>query len=159
VALWILVTEFGALVYFVVSVVQRDWLSAAGSISVAVAIVAWVAAVKMPTRCGVTTIRGHPCPNPTTGVLFGCGSADHTWAKPLARIGLKRSPIRRPASDARRQPSWSNAPAATHAAPMPTPATPAERERLRSTALFWLAILSTTGGLTSTTTDLIGLFR
>jgi hypothetical protein len=39
-------------------------------------------------RCGVTTREGKPCPNSTTGVLFGCGQArGHLWAKFFTRFG------------------------------------------------------------------------
>jgi hypothetical protein len=161
VALWVLATELIALGYFVYSVVHRDLVSAGGSVSIAIAIVSWLFAVKVPTRCGVTTLRGHPCPNPTTGVIFGCGSANHTWAKLLENLGFRRSPPNRSRPEHSSVPSASASPAtANYSVPIdPVRPTAAEREIRRNSVLFWLTIVSTTGGLVSTTTDIIGVFR
>jgi hypothetical protein len=104
-------------------------------------------AVHLPTTCGVITLKGEPCPNRTTGVLFGCGNArGHTWAKFFARFGWSRKVPQRPRARPYREPE-------------PEPDRPSGvEEPKRARILFWGAIISTTAGTISMTTDIIGLF-
>jgi len=76
-------------VYFLV---MLDFMSLAWPASIAVALPAWLLAVKAPTTCGVTTQTGGQCSRPVNGLIFGCGRSNHTWAKFFSRFGWRRQP-------------------------------------------------------------------
>jgi hypothetical protein len=145
----ILGAEILAVAYLIYSILHLHWPDAVMSICTAIAIPCWVIAVKVPTRCGVTTKHGHPCPNPTTGVLVGCGSAaGHAWAKVLARFGWKRQAL--PSSKTPRvaaSPQLSSDTGKPEAAAEPMVVRIAEDRR--SAVAFWMAVTSTVAGATS----------
>ncbi|WP_433826625.1 hypothetical protein ACQP2E_31605 [Actinoplanes sp. CA-015351] len=129
-------------VYFLVTL---DFMSLAWSVSVAVAIPAWVLAVKAPTTCGVTTQKGGQCGRPVNGLIFGCGRSEHVWSKFFARFGWRRQPD-------------PNTPG-TRPGRLPTGGDGIEvvtvkiAEDWKSTAAFWLALTATLCAITSATVD------
>jgi len=136
------------------SLARGDWNSAVWSGSIAIGIPAWLFALRAPTRCGVITRRGRPCPNITYGVLFGCGSAyGHTWTKFFARLGWNRFAAEGAPSFSSPAPALDSEWPAGHG-----PVSVRIQEDGKSKAIFWLAIVATTSGLLSAGTDLAGLF-
>jgi hypothetical protein len=105
----------------------------------------------MPTTCGVITKKGHPCPNSTTGVLFGCGRArGHTWAKFLARFGIHRDAPR------------PNGPVRSRTAPVVTETevrveVSGIEEKPKEVITFWLTVVSTFAGVVSTVAGVIAI--
>lgn len=125
----------------VVAIHYGNHLRAVWTGSFAVATACWIIAVLYPVSCAVTTRQGLPCRNTANGVLFGCSR--HTWIKFWAHFGRpERVQVRSsaPASRAEARPADSAA------------------ETRRATMLFWLAIIATSAGFISMTTDVIGLF-
>jgi hypothetical protein len=112
--------------------------------SVAIAIPAWLLAVKRPTTCGVTTASGGRCGRKVNGVIFGCGRSGHTWVKFLARFGWRRQP------DPNRPPTRLDGSAETPEAAVMTVKI---AEDWKSTVTFWLALTATLCGLVSATVD------
>jgi len=160
-ALSTMLFEVAAITYAVIAFVNGRWLDFLWSFCVSVAIPAWLFAVRAPTYCYVTTIRGHPCPNPTYGVLFGCGSAKgHTWAKFFARFGWRRQP-RTSLAGGRSVPSASTPVAALPLASTASTGTVTVRieEDRKSRATFWMAAISTLTGIVSAAIELAGAFR
>lgn len=135
------------MIYFINS---HQPLLAFWSGSFAVAFVCWLVAVRLPTRCGVTTLKGHPCPNPTTGVLFGCGK--HTWDKLFARFG-----IRRRTEGIRVSPTISRNPAVEPAASEPSAKVSGVKEDPKDAIVFWLTAVSTAAGVVSMVTSIVAI--
>ncbi|MEV4264565.1 hypothetical protein [Kribbella sp. NPDC049584] len=149
----VVVTAIAAAAYSIYSIDQHDWSSALWTGSVAVAVPCWLIALKAPTSCGVTTRTGRRCPNPSNGVLFGCGNAEgHTWAKFFGHFGW------------RRKSAQPNPPGRTASA-RPDPQLRQEGKSarrphdVRDSVLFWAAIIATLAGLVSAATDLAGIFQ
>ncbi|MEV0387632.1 hypothetical protein [Nonomuraea sp. NPDC050643] len=156
-ALTILITEILSIVIIAISVSRDDWATAGWAACVAVAIPCWLIAWQIPTHCGVTTLKGSPCQNPTKGILFGCGK--HTWDKVFARFGLKR----RPAAQVRRKATPAAPPRPADAAAfheMPDNSTVAVQivESRRDFFTFWLAVTATLAGAISAAKDISELF-
>ncbi|MFF0150614.1 hypothetical protein [Micromonospora sp. NPDC005203] len=147
-AMLILGVEALAIVGVVYYLVTLDLISLAWSASIAIAIPAWLLAVKAPTTCGVTTQNGGRCGRKVNGVIFGCGRSSHTWAKFFARFGWRRQP------DPSNRPSRSAE--ATEAAEVVTVKI---AEDWKSTVAFWLALTATTCALVSATVDATNLFH
>jgi hypothetical protein len=144
-ALLMLGIEAVALVGVVYYAVMLDFMSLAWSASIAIALPAWVLAVKAPTTCGVTTQAGGRCSRPVNGLIFGCGRSNHTWAKFFARFGWRRQ-------------SDPNAPDVrpgrlVSAADGVEVVTVKIAEDWKSTAAFWLALTATTCAIVSGTVD------
>ncbi|MFG3419991.1 hypothetical protein [Micromonospora sp. NPDC048063] len=152
-ALLLLIIEAAAIVGVVYFLVILDFMSLAWSLSLAIAIPAWVLAVKAPTVCGVTTQKGGKCSRNVNGVIFGCGTSNHTWAKFFSRFGWRRQPdpnsipskagastrVRRPGSSA------SNDGVEVMTVKI--------AEDTKSKVAFWLALTATTCALVSATVD------
>lgn len=84
----VLVATLATAAYCLYLIVHHEWNTAVWTACVVVAVPALLFAIKAPTTCGIETRKGHPCPNPSYSVLFGCGSAEgHTLAKLFARLG------------------------------------------------------------------------
>ncbi|MGK5673342.1 hypothetical protein ACSNOB_10950 [Micromonospora sp. URMC 106] len=147
-ALLILGVEALAIVGVVYYLVTLDLISLAWSASIAIAIPAWLLAVKAPTTCGVTTQSGGQCGRKVNGVIFGCGRSNHTWAKFFARFGWRRQPD---PSIRRSQP--------TEAAEGTEVVTVKIAEDWKSTVAFWLALTATTCALVSATVDATNFLR
>ena len=146
-------TAFIAAGFSVYSVGRSDWNTALWSACVAIAIPAWLFAVRAPTTCGVVTRSGRACQNMTYGVLFGCGSAyGHTWTKFFARLGWHRTP----ATTARRRPRGGTPPVAD--VENDESAIVRIEEDTKSRVTFLLAITATFAGCISAATDLAGIF-
>ncbi len=143
-ALLILAVEALAIVGVVHFLLTLDLISLAWSASIAVAIPAWLLAVKAPTTCGVTTQNGGRCSRKVNGVIFGCGRSEHTWAKFFARFGWRRQPD-------------PNGPAARPDGTAETPDTAMMTVKIaedwKSTVAFWLALTATICALVSATVD------
>ncbi|MEU7756722.1 hypothetical protein [Micromonospora sp. NPDC049171] len=147
-AMLILGVEALAIVGVVYYLVTLDLVSLAWSASIAIAIPAWLLAVKAPTTCAVTTQNGGRCGRKVNGVIFGCGRSNHTWVKFFARFGWHRQPdpsIRR---------VWS-----TEAAEATEVVTVKIAEDWKSTVAFWLALTATTCALISATVDATSFLR
>jgi len=98
------------------------------------------------------------CRNRIYGLVFGCHL--HTFERPLFLLGKGR---RRPVPPARPPRNYSRGQqpaqyAASGSVPIPV-STPDERERRRSTVLFYVALASLTTGSLSTFTDLFGFVK
>ncbi|MGC5052834.1 hypothetical protein ACLQ2S_15435 [Micromonospora sp. DT48] len=144
----ILGVEALAIVGVVYYLVTLDLISLAWSASIAIAIPAWLLAMKAPTTCGVTTQNGGRCGRRVNGVIFGCGRSNHTWAKFFARFGWRRQPdprIRR-----------SRSIQASEGTEMVTVKI---AEDWKSTVAFWLALTATTCALVSATVDATNFLR
>ncbi|MEU8331697.1 hypothetical protein [Micromonospora sp. NPDC048839] len=144
-AMLILGVEALAIVGVVYYLVTLDLISLAWSASIAIAIPAWLLAVKAPTTCGVTTQNGGRCGRKVNGVIFGCGRSNHTWAKFLARFGW------------RRQPDPSNR--QSRSTEVTEVVTVKIAEDWKSTVTFWLALTATTCALVSATVDATNFFN
>jgi len=70
----VLAVEIVATAFTIYSIAYSDWDKLSWAWPTAIAIPCCAIAVKAPTTCGVTTQKGHPCPNPTTGILLGCAA-------------------------------------------------------------------------------------
>ncbi len=127
----------------VVSLIQFDLNMLVWSMAAAVAIPAWFLAFHVPALCGVNTMHGRPCMNMTKGLIFGCGRANHTWAKFFARFGWRTQPIPEPSEPA---PDG----VATTA---PGVGQVRIAEPRRNAITFWLALVSTVIGLVSAAID------
>ncbi|SEG98860.1 hypothetical protein SAMN05444920_11280 [Nonomuraea solani] len=151
-----LITEVLSLVIMGMAATYQEWATFGWAACVAVAIPCWLIAWQKPTRCGVTTLKGHPCQNPTNGVLFGCSK--HTWDKLLARFGLKRRPASPPRQQAtpESRPSMAGA-AAFHELPEESTVKVAVVESRRDTVAFWLALAATVAGAISAAKDVTEL--
>lgn len=150
-ALLMLGVEALAIVGVVYYLVTFDLMSLAWSASIAIAIPAWVLAVKAPTTCGVTTQKGGRCGRKVNGVIFGCGRSNHTWAKFFARFGWRRQP--EPSGSARRGKLSGADPEVGEVV------TVRIAEDWKSTAAFWLALTATTCALVSATVDATNFIR
>lgn len=161
-AYYILATEIISIGIFLYSMFSHHWSSVGWSLSIAVAVPCWVLAVKAPAVCGVTTQRGTPCRNPTTGVLFGCGQASngsHVWVKFFARFGWRRqSFLRKPPSQTGADDPAVGFHGESHVFMSgPEPFTVRIVEDWRSGFVFWLAIVSTVAGVASAVIDVAAL--
>jgi hypothetical protein len=140
-----------AAAYSVYSVVHHDWNSALWTGCVAIGVPCWLFAIKAPNTCGVITKLGHPCPNRSYGVLFGCGNAEgHTWAKFFAQFGWRRQPARLQTL------GRSDPPPADRSVPKGGKISN-EQRNTRDQIVFWSAIVATFAGLVSAATDLAGI--
>ncbi|MCT2277815.1 hypothetical protein M3G91_09275 [Micromonospora chalcea] len=147
-AMLILGVEALAIVGVVYYLVTLDFISLAWSTSIAIAIPAWLLAVKAPTTCGVATQIGGRCGRKVNGVIFGCGRSNHTWAKFFARFGW------------RRQPDPSNRRSRSIEATEVTEVVTVKiAEEWKSTVTFWLALTATTCALVSATVDATNFLR
>lgn len=156
----ILVIEVVAIVLAVYFVRQRDWTSFTWSASVLVAIPLWIAAFKVRTRCRVITAKGRRCPNPTTGVLFGCRQANHGWAKLLARFGLDRRPVVKQGKERSTPAPQASAVTTSGVFNESAPPLRVQVESGRKDALlFWFATCATVSGLASAAVDITSLFK
>lgn len=155
-AFFVLIVEALAIALGVYFVGRRDWTSAIWSLSTAVAIPLWIAGFKVRTRCRVITAKGRRCPNPTTGVVFGCSQANHTWAKLLARFGLDRRPTVMHAEDSEPRSTATASPAGVFDESAPPIRVQVENGR-KDTVLFWFATCATVSGFVSATVDVTGL--
>jgi hypothetical protein len=150
-ALTMLGIEAIAVVALVHFLVMLDFASVAWSLSIAIAIPAWVLAVKAPTVCGVTTQRGGQCSRKVDGVIFGCGTSNHTWAKLFSRFGWRRQP----------EPEMAAKSGPTAPLTRPPNASGSEveivtvriMEDAKSKVAFWLAMTATLCALVSATVD------
>ncbi|MFV2103692.1 hypothetical protein [Micromonospora sp. LOL_024] len=147
-AMLILGVEALAIVGVVYYLVTLDLISLAWSASIAIAIPAWLLAVKAPATCGVTTQNGSRCGRKVNGVIFGCGRSNHTWAKFFARFGWRRQP------DPSNRRSRS-----TEATEVTEVVTVKIAEDWKSTVTFWLALTATTCALVSATVDATNFLR
>ena len=141
-------TEFAAVGFLLYFVLHTQWYNALLALSVGVAVPCWVVVVEAPTRCGVTTLKGHPCPNGTTGLVLGCNNAPgHAWAKLFARFGWHRVSFTTQAA----KPSPTPKPAATieAAAFASEPVVVKIAEDMKSTVTFWMAMISTASSVLS----------
>ena len=144
----------GSAGYCLYSAVRGELNTAIWAGCVFVAIPAWLFALRAPTRCGVTTKRGHPCPNPTYGVLFGCGSAyGHTWSKFFTRFGWHRPVI------ASGDPAKPFDPGDVDAVGQDEAPLVRIQEDAKSRVTFVLAVVATGAALVSMGTDVAGVFR
>ncbi|GAA0478603.1 hypothetical protein Ade02nite_67090 [Paractinoplanes deccanensis] len=136
-------------VYFLVTL---DWMSVIWSLSIAIAIPSWLLAVKAPTYCGVTTQAGGKCTRPVNGVIFGCGTSEHTWAKFFSRFGWRRQPDPNRASakagPAAQMPRFGGAPTGDAGV-----VTVRIAEEAKSKVAFWMALTATLCALISATVD------
>jgi hypothetical protein len=134
------------------------WAAGVCCTFIAIAIPSWVIAIKAPATCGVITQKGRPCPNPTTGVLFGCNQArngTHVWAKLLARFGWHRElshPMRLRATTT----LFAEIPSVSSKGEG-EPVTVKVEEDLKSTILFWLTACSTFAGVVSAVVAILTL--
>ncbi|MEU6021132.1 hypothetical protein [Micromonospora sp. NPDC047134] len=144
----ILGVEALAIVGVVYYLITLDLISLAWSASIAIAIPAWLLAVKAPTTCGVTTQKGGRCGRKVNGVIFGCGRSNHTWAKFFARFGWRRQP------DPSNRRSRSSE--VTEVTEMVTVKI---AEDWKSSVTFWLALTATTCALVSATVDATNFLR
>ncbi|TDC36139.1 hypothetical protein E1211_14300 [Micromonospora sp. 15K316] len=144
----ILGVEALAIVGVVYYLVTLDFISLAWSASIAIAIPAWLLAVKAPTTCGVTTQKGGRCGRKVNGVIFGCGRSNHIWAKFFARFGWRRQP------DPSNRRSRSSE--VTEVTEMVTVKI---AEDWKSSVTFWLALAATTCALVSATVDATNFLR
>ena len=153
----LLITVPVAVFFIPVAVINRDWPMLGWSVSAAIAIPCWLLAFEAPSTCGFTTQRGTPCPNYTTGILFGCTNASgHLWGKMFARFGWHRGalPTRKGSQATSADPgSLSN-----NAVPAEPVLVRVEESRGSKVAV-WLAVISTICGLTSAATDIAGALR
>ncbi|MEU1604046.1 hypothetical protein [Micromonospora matsumotoense] len=147
-AMLILGVEALAIVGVVYYLVTLDLISLAWSASIAIAIPAWLLAVKAPTTCGVTTQNGDRCGRKVNGVIFGCGRSNHTWAKFFARFGWRRQP----------DPGHRRS-RLTEATEVAEVVTVKIAEDWKSTVAFWLALTATTCALVSATVDATNFLR
>ncbi len=137
----LIIADFGAIGWLIYSIIHLQWHGALIALSIAVAIPCWVVAVEAPTRCGVETLKGHPCPNPTTGLLLGCNNAKgHAWAKLFARFGWRRVALPR---------ETSRRPAPTLTVVEAEPVLVKVAEDGKSLAVFWATMVSTGTGVIS----------
>jgi hypothetical protein len=140
-----------AIAGFIYAVSRHDILLALWTGSFVVALACWLIAVQMPTTCNVITKRGHPCPNNTYGVLFGCGQAQgHTWTKFFARFGIHRKTVHvRPIIS-------GSAPIQTVAASS-TATVSGVDDKTKDLIVFWLTVISTAAGVVSMATSIIAI--
>ncbi|WFE95795.1 hypothetical protein [Micromonospora sp. WMMD987] len=148
-ALLILGVEALAIVGVVYYLVTFDLMSLAWSASLAIAVPAWLLAVKAPTTCGVTTQKGGLCGRKVNGVIFGCGRSNHTWAKFFARFGWRRQP----------DPSTVRGKLSGEGSEAREIVTVRIAEDWKSTVAFWLALTATTCALVSATVDATNFIR
>ncbi|MGW2625178.1 hypothetical protein [Micromonospora taraxaci] len=153
VALALLAIEFSAIVAVIFFLVTLDPMSLTWSLSLAIAIPAWILAVKAPTVCGVTTQKGGQCRRKVNGVLFGCGTSNHTWAKFFSRFGWRRQPDPNTTSSPRnRPPSVAALPTSVSSGGVEV-MTVRIAEDAKSKVAFWLALTATACALVSATVD------
>jgi hypothetical protein len=152
------VIEALAIFSIVYHIVNFDGLAIVWSLSIAVAIPAWIFAVKVRVTCGVTTIKGHPCKNTTYGVIFGCNQngGKHVWSKVFSRLGYRhqtnpdlptQASLPLPASVQRSIES------------VPEVVTVRIAETWSNKMAFWLAAVATLCGLVSASTDIAGAIK
>jgi hypothetical protein len=150
-----LIAFFASLGLCVWGISKHDLPQAIWSGAYAVASIGWVILTQWPTYCGVITKKGYPCPNRTTGTLFGCGNAEgHTWGKFLSRLGIHRE-----VSEVREASNRSATQSHADVRVQETSVVQGAEEPRRAVILFWLTVTATTAGVVSMTTDVIGLFN
>jgi hypothetical protein len=154
----ILGIEAVAIVGVVYFLVTLDWMSVIWSLSVAIAIPSWLLAVKAPTYCGVTTQAGGKCTRPVNGVIFGCGTSNHTWAKFFSRFGWRRQSDPNRAS-AKNGPTDQLAGSRGAAQGDSGTMTVTIAEDTKSKVAFWLAFIATLCALISATVDVTSAFK
>lgn len=155
----IVVVELVSVVLIFRAVSIRDWSAFGWSLSIATAIPLWLIAFTLPTTCGVTTKKdGHPCPNSTTGILFGCGNAKgHTWEKFFARFGWHRQTgTSQSPSKARPDLQMAGMPPSSSGGGEPIVVT--IKESRRDHATYWCAVISTFSGVISAAFGAVGIF-
>lgn len=151
-ALLLLLMEAAAIIGVVYFSVSLNFMSLLWSLSFAIAFPTWVLAVKAPTKCGVTTQKGGQCSRNVNGVIFGCGTSNHTWAKFFSRFGWRRQPDPNVASSKRDV--LNQAPAlGSESSGDAEVMTVRIAEDTKSKVAFWLALTATTCGLVSATVD------
>lgn len=84
---WVIIGSIGLFVYSAFR--DHDVLKISLIVLVALMILSWIVAMKIPSTCGVTTVKGGRCTRDTKGVIFGC-RRDHYWEKALARRGKRK---------------------------------------------------------------------
>jgi hypothetical protein len=136
---------------------QKHWRSGLGAVLLAFGCVLCLLAFVVKGHCGVLNADGRTyCRNRIYGLVLGCHL--HTFERPLSLLGIG---TRRKALPPPRAYTTAQLPsryAAAGSAPIPV-LTPDERERRRSTILFYVAIASLTTGSLSTFTDLFGFVK
>ncbi len=120
------------------------------SFAFATAIIFWLIAFRMPTKCGVATIKGRPCRIPVRGVIFGCHN--HKWDKVFARLGRRRfaltSPdLPQPNSQMPGQPGM----------PPPGPVVIHVEESGKNNAAFYLGVIAAGATVLSAITGVVAL--
>lgn len=136
---------------------RTHWRSGLGAVLLALGCVLCLLAFVVKGRCGVLNATGKTyCRNRIYGLVFGCHQ--HTFERPRSLLGVgatrKVPPSPRPYPRAPQPPRYATA----GSVPIPIFA-PDERERRRSTTLFYVAIASLTMGSLSTFTDLFGFIK
>lgn len=150
-ALWQLAIFASAIALCIYSISQRQYGPSALFGFAALVMALWFVAVRVPTYCGVITLKGLPCRNRTTGILLGCGK--HTWDKFLAWFGYHR---KRPES--RRFPQSSpTSPVQMTPKPEESKQVSGVEETTRNTILFWATIISTGAGVGSMIVGVIAI--
>jgi hypothetical protein len=154
-ALTVIVAWIIALLFAAISLHNKDWAAFIWSTSTVIALPCWAIAVKAPTHCGVITIKGHPCPNRTTGILMGCGSArGHTWAKFFSWFGWR---WRHVATQQEGSQAFQSPPPSGESPELPTLSEPIRvrvEEGFKDKAIFVCTASSTLTGLISAAVDM-----
>jgi hypothetical protein len=136
---------------------QTHWRSGLGAALLAFGCVLCLLAFVVKGRCGVLNAHGRTyCRNPIYGLVFGCYI--HTFERPRSLLGLGIRRQAPPPPRAYRRAQQSTRYAVAGSTPIPV-LTSDERERRRSTILFYIAIASLTTGSLSTFTDLFGFIK
>jgi hypothetical protein len=136
---------------------QTHWRSGLGAALLAFGCVLCLLAFVVKGRCGVLNANGRTyCRNPIYGLVFGCHL--HRFERPRSLLGTgtrrQAPPPPRAYTRGQQPPRY----AAAGSAPIPV-LTSDERERRRSTILFYITIASLTTGSLSTFTDLFGFIK
>jgi hypothetical protein len=135
---------------------QTHWRSGLGAALLAFGCLLCLLAFVVKGRCGVLNANGKTyCRNPIYGLVFGCHI--HTFERPRSLLGIS---TRRQAPPPSRANTRAQQPPRFAASSAPIPVlTSDDRERRRSTTLFYVAIASLTTGSLSTFTDLFGFIK
>lgn len=157
-AVALVVLEGVAIISVPISVTSHDVARAILSVAASIAIPLWVLAIEVPSRCGVTTLKGTSCRHPTTGIIFGCGSPGHTWGKVFSRFGWRRQVFPSPASSGRFS-SDAPRPAQDESSVSGTPVLVRIEESAKTTVAFWATLSSTLAGLISAGVEVANLWR
>ena len=137
----------GSFVYGLHLLSLHQWTDAPVFLSVGVLIPCWLVAMMAPSKCGVKTQKGHPCPNDAQGVIFGCGKArDHTWKKFFARIGWDKNLLTLPVVEPDQQPQRELIQSATTNQPVSVRIESDGKAKI----VFWATMISTVCTVAST---------